>query len=151
MATPELPVRVPRTAILRRLLILAMAVAIGLALQHVLRARLDEIVELSHGNMLAARAELGWLFRIVGTAVFGLTGGLGIVFAVACRHPSEALQFPPPGLLSVDAARLTTGPRAQTLTRIGLGLGITLFAVSLLGGTLMWYMAAVLFACRAGV
>lgn len=138
-------------AILRRLGILAVAVAIGFALQHLLRARLDEIVELSHGNMLLARAELGSLFRIVGTAVFGLTGALGIVFAAKCRRPSEARQFPPPGLLSMDASRIVTGPRAQTLTRIGLALGIALFAVSLLGGTLMWYMAAVLFACRAGV
>lgn len=149
MATPELPSRALRPLLLRRLLVLAAAVAIGLALQHALRVRLDAIVELSHGNMLAARAELAWLFRVVGAAVFGLTGALGVVFAVSCRRPSEAQQFPPPGLLSLGATRFTTGPRVQTLTRVGLGIGVVLFAASLAGVVLIWYMADVLIACRA--
>lgn len=149
MATPELPARALRPILLRRLLVLAAAVALGLALQRVLAARLEAIVELSQTDMLAARAELAHLFQLVGAAVFGLTGALGVAFAVSCRRPAEARQFPPPGLLSLGATRITTGPRAQTLTRIGLGLGIALFAASLAAGALIWYMAAVLLACRA--
>ena len=149
MATPELPARALRQLLLRRLIVLAAAIALGLVLQRALQARLEGIVELSHRDMLAARAELAHLFQIVGTAVFALTGALGIAFAVSCRRPSEALQFPPPGLLSLGARRVTTGPRARTLTRVGLGLGVTLFAASLAGGVLIWYMAAVLLACRA--
>jgi len=148
MATPELPSRALRPLALR-LLVLAAAVALGLALQRVLQARFESIVELSQRDMLAARAELAHLFQIVGTAVFGLTGALGVAFAVSCRRPMEARQFPPPGLLSLGARRITTGPRAQTLTRIGLGLGIALLAASLAAGAMIWYMAAVLLACRA--
>jgi hypothetical protein len=149
MATPELPSGALRPLLLRRLLILAAAVAVGLALQRVLAARLEAIVELSHRDMLAARAELAHLFQLVGTAVFGLTGALGVAFAWSCRKPAEARQFPPPGLLSYGAHRLTTGPRAQMLTRIGFGVGVALFAASLAAGALIWYAAAVLLACRA--
>ncbi|MGH9888942.1 MAG: hypothetical protein ACREBE_25640, partial [bacterium] len=108
MATPEIPSRMLLTPLLRRVLVLAAAVALGLALQRVLQARLEGIVELSHADMLAARAELAHLCQLVGTAVFGLTGALGVAFAWSCRRPSEALQFPPPGLLSMGGRRVTT-------------------------------------------
>lgn len=151
MATPELPSRAVRALVLRRLLVLGAAVVLGLWLQRILQARLEGIVALSQADMLAARAELAHLLQLVGTAVFGLTGALGIAFAVSCRRPGEALRFPPRGVLSLGATRVTTGPRAQTLTRIGFGLGVVLFAASLAGGALIWYVASVLLACRAGV
>lgn len=152
MATPELgPGNGSARALVRnRLLVLAGAVALGLALQHVLRQRLDAIVAHSQQDMLAARAELATLIRVVGLGVFGLTGSLGAAMTNACRRPRLAERFPPPGILSIGARRVVTGPLAQSMTRVGLGLGIVLVAASLAGAALVWYMGAVLLACRAG-
>lgn len=152
MQAAQLPGRRMRRALLARLAALAVAIAGGLALQHVLAARLAEIDALSKTDMLAARAELARIFQIASVSVFGLTGALGVVVVLASRRASALQQFPPPGRLSWGSARpVVTGPRAVTCARIGIALGVTLVLASAAGGGLMWYMAAVLRACRAGV
>ena len=153
MATPDLGQGsgTLRTHLRNRLLVLAGAVALGLVLQHFLSQRLDAIVERSHSDMLAARAELALLIRVVGLAVFGLTGALGAAMTVSCRNPRDAERFPPPGLMSLGARRVVVGPMARTMTGIGLGVGLLLLCASLAGAGLVWYMGAVLLACRAGV
>jgi len=152
VAAPELqPAENAKSVVRSRLLVLAGAVAIGLVLQQVLSARLEAIVEHSHRDLLAARAELAGLLRAFGLPVFGLTAALGAAMTWACRHPSRAQRFPPPGLLSFGARSVVTGPLAPTLTRVGLALGALLVSASLAGAGLVWYMAAVLLACRAGL
>lgn len=140
-----------RSVVRSRLLVLAGAVALGLVLQQLLSERLEAIVDHSHRDLLAARAELAGLLQAVGLPVFGLTAALGATMAWTCRQPSRALRFPPPGLLSFGGRSFVSGPLAPTLTRIGLALGVLLVAASLAAGGLVWYMAAVLLACRAGV
>lgn len=125
MATPAIASSSKRAALARRLLVLSVAIALGLVLQDVLRARLDAIWELSQRDMLAARAELAWVFRVVGTLVFGVTGALGVAIAWSSRHARDA--------------------RA----RLGVGLGVALLLASAAGLALIWFMAAVLAACRA--
>jgi hypothetical protein len=132
-----------------RLLLLAGAIVLGLVFQHLLGAWLDEIVERSKVDMLAARADLAWLIRSVGAGVFGLTGALGAAMAHACRAPGVAERFPPPGLMSLGARHVITGPTARVMTGVGLGLGLVLLVASLAGAALVWYMGAVLLACRA--
>jgi len=101
------------------------AIALGLVLQDLLRARLDAIAELAERDVIQARAELAFVFQVVGTLVFGVTGALGVAIAASSRHARDAR------------------------TRLGLGLGIALLVASLAGAALIWYMAAVLLACRA--
>ncbi len=121
MATPEVDPGSTRARIVR-LLVLAGAIAAGILLQGLLRARLDAIQELSTRDMLAARAELAVVLRVVGTAVFGVTTALGIAIALSSR-------------------------KAQR--RLGLPVGISVAALSIAGLALCWYAAAVLAACRA--
>jgi hypothetical protein len=137
-------------AVLRnRLLLLAGAVALGLLLQQVLSARLEAIVVHSKSDMIAARAELALLIRAVGLIVFGMTGSLGAAIAGSCRSPRTAERWPPPGVLSYGGRRVVTGPMARTLTGVGLALGLGLLAASAAGAGLVWYVGAVLLACRA--
>ncbi len=114
-----------RGALARRLVILAGAVALGLVLQDLLRARLDAIAELAERDVLRARAELAFVFRAVGTLVFGVTGAVGAAIAWSSRHASD------------------------TRARLGVPLGIALLVLSLAGLALILYLAAVLAACRA--
>jgi len=131
------------------LLVCAGAVAVGLVLQAALDARLAEIVALGERDKLAARADLALVIRVVAGGACALTAALGLALAYACRRPSAADRFPPPGLFSLGARRALTGPRARTFTRIGLALGLALCAASLAGVGCAWYLAAVLEACRA--
>ena len=133
----------------RSLLLVAVALAAGLALQHALGERLAEIVARGQHDKLAARAELAAWIRGVITCACGLTAALGLVLVRACRRPGSALRFPPPGLLSLGARRAVTGPRAVALTRVGLCLGAALLVASLAAIALAWYVAAILAACRA--
>ena len=134
--------------VVQRLLVIAGAIAAGLFLQQLLGERLAEIAAHAQRDKIAARAELATLIRgTIGTAC-GLTAALGLWIAIACRDPSAATAFPPPGLVSI-AARTVSGPRARTLTRIGFWLGGTLLVASLAAVALAWYAGAVLLACRA--
>ena len=140
-----------RRSLVARLVVLAGAIAIGLVLQHLLTAYLERIQTLSRTNLLEARAALARVFEVAGVAVFGLTGGLGVGILLSCRRSLALEQFPPPGVWSWGSRRVVTGPPARDLARIGMGLGITLVLASAAAGGLMWYIAAVLRACRAGV
>jgi hypothetical protein len=125
MATPEIASGSKPATLARRFLVLAGAIALGLVLQDLLRARLDAIAALSERDMLAARAELALVFRVVGTLVFGVTGALGAAIASSSRRMRDLRE------------------------RLGAGVGIALLVLSTAACALVWYMAAVLAACRA--
>lgn len=145
----EARIETPRSSfVVQRLLLIAGAVVIGLLLQQVLSARMEAILAHAEHDKVAARAELAALIRGTITGACGLTAALGVWIAGACRAPSAATVFPPPGLLSI-AARPVTGPRARSLTRVGFWLGCTLIVASLAAIALAWYAGAVLLACRA--
>ncbi len=125
MATPEIASGGKRASVARRLLVLSGAVALGLLLQDVLRARLDGIAALAEDDMLAARAQLALVLRVVGTLVFGVTGALGLAIAHSSRQVRDARE------------------------RLGAGVGVALLLLSAAALALIWYLAAVLAACRA--
>jgi hypothetical protein len=143
--------RVDRRALVLRLVVLAAAIGAGLVLQHLLSRRLEELDTLARTDVLRARAELATLLQVIAVLVFGLTGALGVSLVVSCRRAVAAERFPPPGLWSWGARRVVSGPAARRLAQLGLALGVLLFAASAAGGGLLWYMAAVVRACRAGV
>ena len=128
---------------------LALAVVLGLALQHVLRARLDEIQALSSHDVIRARAELAGILRFVALGVFGSTGALGIAIFASGRRAFREERFPPSGAWSWGSARIVTGRRARAMARAAMGLALALVLLSLSGGALAWYIASVLLACRA--
>jgi hypothetical protein len=149
MASPQVQIAGKPRAQVRMFAMLALAVALGLALQHVVQSRLDGIAALADENVIRARGELAGMLRGVAVGVFGVTGALGVVFGIACCHAHREQRFPPSGRWSWTATRVVTGPRARLVARIGIGLAGALVAVSILGGTLTWYVASVLLACRA--
>jgi hypothetical protein len=151
MSAPAAPAETPRASAAKRLLVIAGAIALGLALQHVLAARLEAIQALAREDVRAARAELATLLGVVGTLVFGSTASTGIGMILACRKALETGRFPPPGAWSWGAARIATGPRARTLARVGMALAAAIVALSAAGGGAMWFLGAELLACRAGV
>jgi hypothetical protein len=139
-----------RRAIGIRLAVIAGAVALGLALQQVLGARLAEINALAQSDVIRARAELAGILRVVALGLFGLTGGLGFAMFASGRRALREGRFPPSGAWSFGAMRQVTGPRALRLARLSIALAAALVVCSLAGGALTWYMASVLLACRAG-
>jgi hypothetical protein len=124
-------------------------VALGLAIQHVIEIRLAEIQALASHDVIRARAELAGMLRAVAIGVFGSTGALGIAIFVASGRAHREERFPPSGLWSWRSLRVETGPRARTLARVSLGLGVALVLLSIAGAGLTWYAASVLLACRA--
>ena len=142
---------VDRRALLVRLGVLAGAICLGLVLQHLLALRLEELDALARTDVLRARAELATLMQVIAVLVFGLTAALGVSLVVSCRRAVAEERFPPPGVWSWGARRVVSGAAARRLARLGVALGALLFAASAAGGGLLWYMAAVVRACRAGV
>ncbi|MFI5316474.1 MAG: hypothetical protein ACHQ6T_12295 [Myxococcota bacterium] len=151
MTDPPTSAAPARRGLLTRLGVLAGAVAVGVALQRLLAAHLQSIQDLSRTDMLAARAELARLFELASVCVFGLTGALGVGIVLSSRRSLALLQFPPPGAWSWGSRRVVTGLPARKMALAGVGLGVTLVLASAAGGGLLWYMATVLRACRAGV
>jgi hypothetical protein len=150
-ASPISP-RDARRALLVRLAGVAAAIALGLVLQRWLTERLADIDALAKTDLLAARAELASICELGSVSVFGLTGAVGVMIVLSCRRSLALQQFPPPGRWSWGSARaVVTGPRARNLAHVGIALGVTLVLASAAGGGLLWYMARVLRACRAGV
>jgi hypothetical protein len=149
--TQAAPSHGARRIVATRLAVLAVAVALGLGLQHALELRLEALDELAKTDVLRARAELATLLQVIAVLVFGLTATLGVSIAVSCRHAITEERFPPPGVWSWGSRRVMTGPAARRMAQIGVGLGAALFAASAAGGGLLWYMAVVVRACRAGV
>jgi hypothetical protein len=133
-----------------RLGVLAGAVALGLALQGVLTARLEAIAALTDSDVVAARRDLAFLMRAIALPVLALTAGLGMVIALSCRHALAEGRFPPTGARAWGrTARTMTGPPARRVARLGIGLGATLFVCSVAAGGLLWWMTYVLLLCRA--
>jgi hypothetical protein len=134
-----------------RLVVLAGAIGAGLWLQHVLSLRLEALDELAKTDVLRARAELATLLQVIAVAVFGLTAGLGVAILVSCLRAAREERFPPPGIWSWGTRRVVSGPAARRMAQIGAGLGAAVVAASAAGGGLLWYVAVVVRACRAGV
>jgi hypothetical protein len=132
-----------------RFVVLAAAVGLGLALQSVVARRLSEITALAETDVLAARAQLAALLRVGGALLFGLTGAIGVSIAVSSRRAIAAGRFPAPGLWSWGARVVATGPAAVRMARVGLVLGAVVAVLSGVAAALVWYIAAVLLACRA--
>lgn len=152
MASPAPPLARPWRPLAVRLLAVAGAVALGLALQQVVAARLAAIQALARTDMLAARAELAVVFRVAAVALFAGIGGLGAAIVLSSRRALAEGRFPPSGALAFGRARqAATGAPALRLARIGIALGALLVACSAAAGGLLWHMAQVLLACRAGV
>jgi hypothetical protein len=128
---------------------LAVAVALGLALQHVLQTRLDAIQALATHDVIRARTELAGIFRIIAVGVFGSTTALGAAIFAASRRAIREERFPPSGTWSWRSARVVAGPRALALARAMTALAVALVVLSIAAGALTWYMASVLLACRA--
>jgi hypothetical protein len=140
--------RAPREWVLR-VLVVAGAVALGLVLEHALSVRLAALETLSHHDVVRARAELAFLLRVVGAGLFGFTTTVGVLLMAASRRALAVGCFPPPGRWSWGGSRVVTGPRARRLARASLALAGALVICSLAGGSLLWYVAARLLACRA--
>ena len=149
MTSPDVPISGKPRSWATACATLALAVVVGLALQHVLRARLDEIQALASHDVIRARAELAGILRAVAVGVFGSTGALGIAIFASGRRGLREDRFPPSGVWSWRAGRIVTGARARTMARAAVGLGLALVLLSFAGGALTWYMASVLLACRA--
>jgi hypothetical protein len=149
MTSPDLPIPARPRSWMAVCATLALAVLLGLALQHVLRARLDEIQALASHDVIRARAELAGILRGVAVAVFGSTGALGVAIFAAGRRAFREERFPPPGPWSWGARRVVTGPRARAMARAAMGLALALVLLSAAGGALVWFIASVLLACRA--
>jgi hypothetical protein len=131
-----------------RALVLAAAIALGLALEQVLTARLTEIQALAKNDVIRARAELASLLRVGGGGFFGLTAALACLLINASRRAIQEERFPPPGMLSWGATRVFTGPLGRRIALASLAIAITLVICSLAGVALVWHMAAVLLACK---
>src|SRR5262245_47394511 len=143
------PTGAARRGVLVRLGALAAAIAIGLALQGVVRGELAALEKRAETDVIAARAELaGWL-RVGGALLFGLTGAIGVSIVLSSRRSLREERFPAPGVWSWGGARAVTGPAARRFASVGLALGTLLVVCSALAGGLTWYMAATLLACRA--
>ena len=82
-------------------------------------------------------------------AVFGATAAVGVAAIAACLKSLRLGVFPAPGTWSWALRHKLTGRQAVLAARVGMGLGATLVLVSAAGGGLLWYMAAVVRACRA--
>jgi hypothetical protein len=133
-----------------RLALIAAAIALGLVLQQVLAQRLEAIQARSAHDMLAARAELAQLLRVVGGLVFGLTTAVGVALLASSRRALATSVFPPPGLWSWGSVRRVEGERARTLAMVSLVLAAVIVVCSLAGLGIVLYAANVLLACRAG-
>lgn len=149
MASPHVQIPGKPRAWARLLATLALALTLGLALQHVVQGRLAAIQSLASHDVIRARSELAGMLHVVAIGVFGTTGALGILLFVASRHALREERFPPSGRWSWAATRVVTGPQARTLARTAMALALALVVLSAAGGALTWYVAGVLLACRA--
>jgi len=152
MDAPPVQRQIDWRSLALRLAVLGLAVALGLGLERLLAARLEELDALGHrsyADLLLARAQLATLLQQVAVGVFGLTAALGVGVIAACRRSLALELFPPPGSWSWGGRRKVAGRQAVLAARIGLGLGVALVLASAAGGGLLWYVAAVVRACRA--
>lgn len=150
MVSPD--VQLPHSRSLAiRLAVVAGAIALGLALQSLVGARLAAIQELGERDVVAARQQLGAILRVVAICLFGGLTALGGWMTWASWRSLAAGVFPPPGAWGFGSARRLEGAAARRVAGVMLGLAIAVAVLSLVGGGLTWHMAATLIACRAGV
>jgi hypothetical protein len=135
---------------LKRLVVLASAVAIGLLLQHFLRRHLGTLQTLAQTDPLGARARFAVELRFGGLGLFGLTTALGVSVIATSFRGFRLARFPPPGLWAWGCSRTVIGPAARRMACVGLVLGSLVVACSIAGGAVTWQMAERLLACRAG-
>jgi len=121
MVSPAPPLARAWRPVALRLLVVAGAIALGLALQQVVTARLAAIQELSQTDVIAARRELAFVFRVAAVALVGGIGGLGVAIAHSCRRARAEGRFPPSGTLAFGRARnVVTGPESVAKLYVGL-------------------------------
>jgi hypothetical protein len=140
-----------RWRVLRLLAGVAAGLAIGFALEHFVASRLVELDRAAHQSYearLAARAEAANLLDLVAVGLFGSTAGLGVAIVLSGRRSLALQEFPPPGAWSWGGRRKLSGPRALAFAKVSIGLGVALVLTSAAGGGLVWYMAAVVRACK---
>jgi hypothetical protein len=140
-----------RRAAAARAAVLVGAAVVGWGLARGVAARVEDIQSVAQHDLIAARAELARLLQRCAVAGLGATALFGAAIAHAGWRSLALSQFPPPGVWAWGAPRIATGPSAHRLARTGLVLGILLLLLSAAAAGLLWYMAEVLLACRAGV
>lgn len=151
IAADATPTVSSRRAILLRLGVLAVAVVVGLVLNHFVRRHMLALQELAASDPIAARTTLASEFRIGGLALFGVVCALGMSLVAASLRAARAERFPPAGVWGCGATRVVTGPAARRAAYAGVVLGSLLVLCALAGGWLSWEMSVRLLACRAGV
>jgi hypothetical protein len=132
-----------------RLLVVAAAMAIGIALQAPLTRHLEALQALAATDPLRARAELAQIFRFPMLGLFGATGGLGVHLVLASRRALRLGVFPPPGRSFGGTPRRFEGDAARRVAAFMLVLAVLLIAASLAGAWVSWQIAERLIACRA--
>jgi len=152
MASPDVQLVRSSRSLRRRLLVLAGAVALGIAAHLATADQLAALASLAQRDPMAARAKLAVVFRVVAVGLFGLTGTLGLVLSFACRRSLAVGRFPPPGAWGFGSGgRVWTGAPARRIALFMAVLAVLLVLCSIAGSALSWYMAERLLACRAGV
>jgi hypothetical protein len=132
-----------------RLVVMALAVAVGLVLQYLLREHLAALDGLAKTDPFGARRRFATELRFGGFGLFGLTAALGGWFMVISARAFRVARFPPPGVSTWSVARTATGAAARRMAVVGLMLGSLLVGASIAAGAITWKMAEALLACRA--
>lgn len=140
-----------RRAVWLRIGLFAGAALFGLVLNHFVQQHLATLQTFAASDPIAARSQLAWEIRVGGLVVFGVVLALGVAIVPMALQAARDQRFPPPGLWSIGATRVVTGPAARTAARILLALGVLLVVCAAGGGFLSWEMGTKLLACRAGV
>jgi len=146
-----LPPPTVRRAVWLRVGVFAGAVLLGLVLNHFVQRHLETLQALAVDDPIAARRQLAWEIRIGGLGLFAVVFALGVSLIPAALRAAREERFPPPGMWSVGAARVTTGPAARIAAFVVAVLGALLIVCATAGGWLSWEMGTRLIACRAGV
>lgn len=140
-----------RRAVWLRIALFGGAALFGLVLNHFVQQHLATLQAFAASDPIAARRQLAWEIRIGGLGVFGVVLALGVAIVPMALRAARDERFPPPGMWSVGAARVVTGPTARMASRFVAVLGVLLVVCAAAGGWLSWEMGTKLLACRAGV
>jgi hypothetical protein len=149
MAAPDAQLAGNWRLVRQRLLVIALALALGGVAYLALGDYLTSLSSLAETDVVAARAKLAVVFQALALGLFPLTGGLGVFLVAACRKSFALDRFPPPGAWGFGATRVFTGAAARRVAFAMLVLAIALVLCSIAGAALSWVMAERLLACRA--
>jgi hypothetical protein len=134
---------------LTRLLVIAGALACGIALQAPVTRYLESLQALAATDPAQARAELAAIFRFPMLGLFAATGALGVHLFAASRRARQLGIFPPPGRLFAGSTRRFEGDAARRVARFLIAISAVLVVASLAGAFVSWQIAEQLIACRA--